>query len=170
VIRFALSSFAPFNLSAIVYSLVNSVFDKIEKTEWYLALVAASRSAQFVRFLLPFEHRLLELEDYREYVDRIGRLELPLLTVSRSRQRLVGMTCVSCVKQNTVLNLEQFIVPLKTEFEESEFLEQVIGPIDLERPSETFSAVFSPAIPGLSVARPIDVRLKSLVNVHRLRR
>jgi hypothetical protein len=102
VIRLALSSFPPFNLSAIVYSLVDSVFEKIERTEWYLALVAASRSAQFVRFLLPFEHRLLELEDYREYVDRIGRLQLPLLTVSRSRQRLVGMTWVSCVKQNTV--------------------------------------------------------------------
>jgi hypothetical protein len=172
VIHRSIISFEPFNISQIVHSFVNNVFDKIRSPAWHLAsgngvisiinaaievFVGVLKSSKFIRFLVPFEHNILSFQDYKAYINGLEGLQLPFLPVSKSKQRLVGMTWASCIKQNTSLNIEQFIAPMSTEFHENEFLEQVIAEIDLNQPSETVSGYYLPtessfALRGLSLS------------------
>jgi hypothetical protein len=151
-IRQAVSPFAPFNISALVHSLLTGLFEKLMAPTWCLAsgnavisvinaaieaLVGALRSPRFLRFLVPFEHELVSFEDFTEYLNVISRLRLPLLPGSSSHQRLVGMTWVDCVRQNTSIDLAHFVVPVGTDFDETAFVGNILLDVDLHGPSET---------------------------------
>jgi hypothetical protein len=171
VIHRAVTPFAPYDLSAIVHALMETLFRRLAAPAWIFAsangvifvinasidaLVAALRSAAFLRFMLPFEHRVLSSDDFEAYVDGIAGMKLPQLPRSRSMQRLVGMTWPTCIRENTQLALAQFVVPMSTEFREAEFLARVLARVDLESPSETVDGCLSHTVASFPVLHTVS--------------
>ena len=151
LIKKSTSPIVTLDLSSLLKSVIEAMFDSIRSSAWSYATGNAvikvinhvieifaekimSQSLMF--FVVPPVHELLPIEAINEYKEKLLSLHLDNLDEGTSLTRIPGKTWPEAIKEGLSVNIDEFLVPVSVNFDRELFISEIIIDESLTYPSQ----------------------------------
>lgn len=150
-VQASIRAIVPIDLGKLLGTCLSHTYDILSTSAWRWAtansvIIALNgvitcfgeklEDATFRRFLVPFQHGLLDSDDFDRFVGSIKGLHLQMLPEIESAQPLEGTTWPYFIRNHATLELTRFIVPVTSDFSSREFISAVIADSSIESPRQ----------------------------------